>query len=127
MICLFYSVVAPLPNRTAAMSDASQLESELKGWADSKVREGKLKTEDVLEIFPESYSLSLGGENPNQNFLEMVADIATRNRIPTWTGLLSFILGFLGLISYFRAKGADQDDADNPCNPPRNSKNQLDD
>jgi hypothetical protein len=110
---MFYSVALPMASETAAVSDAMQLESDLKNWADSKVREGKLKNKDVLEIFPENYSLKLGGENPNHNFREMVADIATRNPLPTWPGILLLGLGTWGLFRPCRTKPQIQSELDN--------------
>ena len=108
VIWMFYSVALPMASETAAVSDAMQLESDLKNWADWKVREGKLRKEDVLEIYPEGYSLKLGGENPNHNFREMVADISTRNPLPIWPGLIALILGIMGLITTTRTSKADQ-------------------
>lgn len=110
---MFYAVALPIASETAAMSDAMQLESDLKKWADWKVREGKLKKEDVLEIFPEGYSLSLGGENPNQNFREMVADIATRNPLPALPGILALGLGAWGLLRPCRHEPQIQSELDN--------------
>ena len=105
---LFYAAADAITSETAAMSDAMQLESDLKKWAESKVREGKLKNEDVLEIFPEGYSLILGGEQSDRNFREMVADIATRNYLPVWPGLIALAFGTVGLFTTPKNRKAHQ-------------------
>jgi hypothetical protein len=94
---------------TSAVSDAMQLESDLKSWADQKRKEGKLNNQDILEIFPEGYSLALGGENPNNNFREMIEDISKRNPLPVLPGFVSIAIGAFGLFTTATTQKADPD------------------
>ena len=97
---------------TSAISDAMQLESDLKSWTDWKVKEGKLTKEDVLEIFPTGYSLVLGGENKNQNFREMIEDISTRHPLPIWPSFIAIALGAYGLLTTSTPQKVDPVDGD---------------
>lgn len=85
------------------MSDAMQLEANLKAWTSEKVLDGKLQEGDVVEIFPEGYSLRFGGESPNRNFREMISDISQSSAPPVWPGLLSILIGGAGAVSCLRA------------------------
>lgn len=82
----------------AAVSDGMSFESKLRIWADSKVKEGRLSPADVTELFPHEYGLSLSGENPSNNFREMISDISNINSLPAWPGYIMLITGFIGLI-----------------------------
>src|SRR5690606_26043717 len=84
--------------RTRAMSDAMQLEANLKAWATQKVSEGKLVESDVEELFPEGYSLRFGGEHPTQNFREMIDHIAISSAPPVWPGCFMIAIGILGVV-----------------------------
>lgn len=90
------------------MSDALQLEANLKAWAAEKMHDGKLQESDLTEIFPEGYSLRYGGEDPNKDFREMISDISQSSAPPVWPGVLSVLIGGAGAISSFRATGNKQ-------------------
>lgn len=85
--------------RVSAWSDAAQFESRLHRWASEKVQAGRLGDSDVKEIFPESDSLRLGGEDPSKNFREMVSDIAVLSAPPVYPGIVSLLVGLGGLLS----------------------------
>ncbi len=98
-IWLFYATIVPSVMRNRALSDAMQLEANLKGWASGKVAEGKLTESDVREIFPGSYSLRFGGENPSRNFREMVERNAQSSAPPIWPGV---VIVSVAVITAFR-------------------------
>lgn len=78
------------------MSDALQLEADLKRWLAEKVSEGKLDESDVQELFPQD-SLRFGGEHKNRNFLEMIDHIAQSSAPPVWPGEFMIGIGILGM------------------------------
>ena len=84
--------------RTRAMSDAMQLEANLKGWAAEKVSEGKLDESDLQDLFPEGYSLRFGGEHPSRSFREMIDHIAVSSAPPVWPGWFMIAIGIIGVI-----------------------------
>ena len=98
-IWLFCATIVPSVMRTRAISDAIQLEANLKGWASEKISEGKFTLSDVREIFPDNDSLRFGGEHPGRNFRDMIAHLAQSSAPPIWPG---FILITVGLIVAFR-------------------------
>jgi hypothetical protein len=77
-----------------ALSDAMQMEANLKAWATDKVSESEL-----LEIFPENYSLRFGGERKDRNFRKMIEDISIAGAPPLWPGLMSILVGLAGIVS----------------------------
>ena len=85
--------------RIRAMSDAMQMEADLQRWATSKVSESEL-----LEIFPENYSLRFGGESKDRNFRMMIEEIAVSSAPPVWPGVVSILIGIAGASSSFRDK-----------------------
>ncbi|MBK1884704.1 hypothetical protein JIN85_19995 [Luteolibacter pohnpeiensis] len=93
---LFNATINRTVVRTNAISNAMQLEADLKKWAITKVDGGRLRESDVIEIFPEEYSLRFGGESRNRNFREMVSDIAQSGVPPLWPGVLVLLIGCLG-------------------------------
>jgi hypothetical protein len=95
-VWLFCASAVPMAMRTRAMSDAMQLESNLKGWATEKVSEGKLDESDLQDLFPEGYSLRFGGEHPSRNFREMIDHIAVSSAPPAWPGLFMIAIGIIG-------------------------------
>jgi hypothetical protein len=105
---VFYASIIPSVMRTRAMSNAMQIEANLKRWTSEKVYDGRLQEGDVREIFPEGYALRFGGENPNKNFREMISDIARSSAPPTWPGVLSVLIGGAGAVSCFRARKTKQ-------------------
>jgi hypothetical protein len=105
---VFYATIIPAMMRTRALSDAMQLEANLKRWTSEKVYDGTLQESDVREIFPEGYALRFGGENPNKSFREMILDIARSSAPPAWPGVLSVLIGGAGAVSYFRARNNKQ-------------------
>lgn len=107
-IWLLCATAVPFAMRTRAMSDAFQLEADLKGWADGKVWEGKLKESDVQELFPQNYSLRFGGELPTRNFREMIDHIAQSSAPPEWPGLLMIGVGILGTIHSFHTSKSEK-------------------
>ena len=76
-----------------------QMEADLKGWSMNKVSESQL-----LEIFPENYSLRFGGESKSRNFRGMINDISVSSAPPAWPGIAAAFVGVIGLISTFRDK-----------------------
>jgi hypothetical protein len=103
----YYASINTLVMRTRAMSDAMQMEADLQRWATSKVSESEL-----LEIFPENYSLRFGGESKNRNFRMMIEEIAVSSAPPIWPGVASILIGLAGVSSSFldrRNKNAEQD------------------
>jgi hypothetical protein len=107
----YYATINATMMRTRAMSNAEQMEADLQRWAISKVSESEL-----LEIFPENYSLRFGGESNNRNFREMIEAIAVSSAPPLWPGLVSILVGLVGALSGIRAspsKTAEQDGTSN--------------
>ncbi len=100
---IFHATIIPTVMRTRAMSDAMQLEANLKAWTSEKVLDGKLQEDDVGEIFPQGYSLRFGGESPNKNFRKMISDISQSSAPPAWPGVLSILIGGAGAVSCLRA------------------------
>ena len=96
---LFHSLFLQMATTTSSASDAMQLELNLKNWMEEKRREGKLTNEDIIEVFPEGYLLALGGENPDQNFRELIEDISKRNPLPHWPGFIAICIGAFGLFT----------------------------
>lgn len=111
-IWVYYATIVPSMMRTRAVSNAMQLEANLKKWTTKKVLDGRLQDSDVQEIFLEGYALQFGGENPNKNFREMISDIARSSAPPIWPGVLSVLIGGAGAVSCFRARKNKQ--AQNP-------------
>jgi hypothetical protein len=102
----YYASMNPRMMRVRAMSDASQMEADLKGWAMDKVSKSEL-----LEIFPENYSLRFGGESKDKNFRMMIEEIAVSSAPPVWPGVVSILIGLAGAFSPFldkRNKNAEQ-------------------
>jgi hypothetical protein len=95
IVWLFYATMIPSMMRTRALSDAMQLEADLKRWAVEKVWEGKLDESDVQEIFPEQYALRFGGEHPDKNFREMIEHIAQSSAPPVWPGAFMILVGII--------------------------------
>ena len=95
----YYATLNASMIQTRAMSDAMQMEADLKAWATGKVSESEL-----LEIFPEGYALRFGGERKDRNFRKMIGDISTSGVPPLWPGLLSVFAGLLALVSVIRDK-----------------------
>jgi hypothetical protein len=95
----YYATIHAKVMRTRAMSDAMQMESDLQGWATGKVSESEL-----LEIFPENYSLRFGGESKNRNFRVMIEEIAVSSAPPVWPGVASILIGLAGASTLFRNK-----------------------
>ena len=85
--------------RIRAMSDAMQMEADLQRWATGKVSESEL-----IEIFPENYSLIFGGESKNRNFRRMIEEIAVSSAPPVWPGVASLLIGLAGAVSSIRDK-----------------------
>ncbi len=81
------------------MSDAMQMEADLQRWATDKVSESEL-----MDIFPENYSLRFGGESKNRNFRMMIEEIAVSSAPPVWPGVASILIGIAGASSSFRDK-----------------------
>ncbi len=93
----YYATINATMMQTRAMSDAMQMEADLQGWAANKVSESEL-----LEIFPENYSLRFGGESKNRNFRMMIKEIAASSAPPVWPGVASILIGLAGASSSFR-------------------------
>jgi hypothetical protein len=93
----YYATLNASMMQARAMSDARQMEADLKAWAMDKVSEPEL-----LEIFPENYALRLGGERKDRNFRKMIEDISISSAPPLWPGLLSVLTGLIGLVSALR-------------------------
>ncbi len=90
---LFYAYPVRTANETAAVSDAMQLEADLKGWADNNATK-----EAVDEIFSDGYSLKLGGETKNRSFRQMIRDTVARSSVPAWPGVLAVVTGAVTLV-----------------------------
>lgn len=93
----YYATLNASMMQARAMSDARQMEADLKAWAMDKVSEPEL-----LEIFPENYALRLEGERKDRNFRKMIDDISISSAPPLWPGLLSVLTGLIGLVSALR-------------------------
>ena len=98
-IWLYYATINATMMRTRAMSDAMQMEADLKGWAMGKVSESEL-----LDIFPENYSLRFGGEIKNRSFRMMIEEIAVSSAPPVWPGVASILIGLVGAFASLRDK-----------------------
>ncbi len=96
-VWLLYSMIMPSVNRSAALSNAMQLEANLEAWAYSKASQGKLNQNDIDEIFSEKRGLTLGGENPENSFQEMIKDIVYSSAPPIWPGVVAIFVGMLGV------------------------------
>ena len=73
------------------------MEADLQIWATGKVSESEL-----IEIFPEDYSLIFGGESRNRNFRKMIEEIAVSSAPPVWPGVASLLIGLAGAVSSIR-------------------------
>jgi hypothetical protein len=105
---IFHATLVPSVMRNRAMSNAMELETNLKRWTNEKVYDGKFKDSDVLGIFPEGSALRFGGENPKKIFREMIAEIAQSRAPPTWPGVFAVLIGGAGAVSCFRARKSRQ-------------------
>jgi|GEM_PF-2299741 len=117
---ILYATITPEVMKTRAMSDAMQLEANLKAWMTGKIHEGKLQESDIGEIFPEDYSLRFGGENPGKSFRQMISDISQSGAPPAWPGLFSILIGGAGAISclgFSKKNKGEQADAGNRAEP----------
>lgn len=101
---ILYSIVMPMAARANAYSHAAAFMSDLHEWALEKVQEGKLKDDDIDDIFPRGDSIRFGGENPKKNFHEMISDISVSSAPPVYPGIVAVIIGLLGLVSSFTDK-----------------------
>jgi len=88
----------------SAMSDVEQFEYQLRTWTDMKIEEEKLDQKDASELFSVDGALTLSGENPEDNFRQMVIGIAQQNALPLWPGLVAIVIGIAGLGSVFIGK-----------------------
>jgi hypothetical protein len=95
----YYATFNATMMRARAMSDAMQMEADLQRWATDKVSESEL-----MDIFPENYSLRFGGESKNRNFRMMIEEIAVSSAPPVWPGVASILIGIAGASSSFRDK-----------------------
>lgn len=102
ILWIYCAIFVPYVMHARAMSDAMHFEAALNSWAAGKVNDGKLQPSDIEEIFPEGRSLLIGGENANQNFEEMVENIAQSCAPADWPGILSVLIGAAGVVSCFR-------------------------
>jgi hypothetical protein len=59
---------------------------------------------ELIEIFPENYSLIFGGESKNRNFRRMIEEIAVSSAPPVWPGVASLLIGLAGAVSSIRDK-----------------------
>ena len=88
LLWLFYAIPLQKAHESAAISDAMQLESDLKAWAETHA--GKAA---VDELFEDGDALKLGGESNEQDFRGMIRTIVKTNSIPIWPGLIATLLG----------------------------------
>ena len=98
IIWIVYVTVGLKVARMAAMSEAMQVEANLKSWASAKVSQGKLNESDVREVFPENESLRFGGEQPGRSFRQMIDHIAQSGAPPLWPGVLMGAVGLVGIL-----------------------------
>ncbi|QQL44086.1 hypothetical protein [Sulfuriroseicoccus oceanibius] len=92
-VWIFYATIVPSVMRVRAMSDAMAFQAALHRWASEKVVDGRLNEDDVKQIFPESYSLGIGGENSDHDFLAMIEHIAESSAPPVWPGAIMCAVG----------------------------------
>jgi hypothetical protein len=108
----YYATLHATLMRSRALSDAMQMEASLKAWATNKVSESEL-----LEIFPENYSLRFGGERKDRNFRKMIEDISIAGTPPLWPGLMLILVGLAGVVSAIRDKRNKSAEQARPPNP----------
>ena len=108
----YYATLHATLMRSRALSDAMQMEASLKAWATNKVSESEL-----LEIFPENYSLRFGGERKDRNFRKMIEDISIAGTPPLWPGLMSILVGLAGVVFAIRDKRNKSAEQARPPNP----------
>lgn len=106
LIWILHAHVLRTTNETAAVSNAMALEANLMKWASQHT-----STEARREIFKDSYTLTLGGEQDDRDFRQMIRDIVAQSSLPKWPGWIGLTIGITGLVLSRIGKGQLPEDA----------------
>ncbi len=92
LLWVVYAIPVRSANETGAVSNAMQLEHDLRIWANQHADE-----DAVDEIFGPDNKLLLGGEFRNRDVQQMIRATVARSSIPAWPGWLAIISALIGL------------------------------